>query len=378
VTALVAHLITGLGTGGAERQLARLAATGGGEFTHMVISMTDLGPVGEQMRRAGIEVHALGMRRGRISPSGVGRLVGLLRRSRPVLLQTWLYHADLLGVLAAPLAGVGTVVWNLRCSDMDFARYSRLSALVVRLSARLSGLPAAVVHNSQAGRRAHERLGYHPRRWQYIANGFDTEDFRPDPEARSHVRSELGIGADAPLVGLMARYDPMKDHATFLSAASRLAAHDPTVHFVLAGAGVEPGNADLERQIATEGLQGKVSLLGRRDDMPRLCAGLDLAVSSSAFGEGFPNSLGEALACGVCCVATDVGDAAEIIAEAGRTVPARDPAALADAMAEMLAMPSDQREALGRQARARVAQDYGIAAIVGRYAALYGDLLSKE
>lgn len=366
----VIHVITGLGTGGAEHQLSQLVIHMHG-FRHVIVSMTGLGDFGPAMQARGIPVHSLDMPPGRPTLRGLMRLVRLIRAERPAVVQTWLYHADLLGLLAARLARVRNVVWNLRCSDMDFSRYSRLSALVVGLLARLSPFPFAVVHNSMAGRAVHKALGYKPRQWLFIGNGFDLDRFRPDPEARIDIRRQLGVAPDEPLVGLIARYDPMKDHAGFLDAAARVSRVFPRARFLMAGTGVDAENAQLSALIARNGLQDRVFALGRRSDVARLNAALDVAVCSSAFGEGFPNSLGEALCTGLCCVATDVGDSPLVVGESGVVVPPRDPQALADGIARMLALPAATRAELGLRARARFAAQHALPVIAGQYESLY-------
>jgi len=218
----IVHLITGLGVGGAERVLVRLAsALPRDRFDTLVVSMLEEGPLAAPLRDAGIDVRTLGMAPGRPSVRALRQLVRLLRERRPDVLQTWLYHADLMGLAAAALSGVGTVLWNIRASDLDLS-HSRVQSRWTRWAcARLSARPRAVVVNADAGRVWHEALGYRPREWVVIPNGVDVSAFRPDPAAREAVRAELGISSDAPVVGLIARWDPAKDHGTFLAAAAR-------------------------------------------------------------------------------------------------------------------------------------------------------------
>ena len=370
----IAHLITTLERGGAEAMLAKLVrAHQRMGVRSLVISLTGPGVYGPELASEGIAVHALGMRRGVPEPGALLRLVTLLRRERPDLLQSWLYHADLLALLAAPLAGVPRLAWNIRCSDMDMRRYSRLSRWLVQGLARLSRLPDAVVVNSEAGRLLHHGLGYRPRRWETIANGFDTERFRPDPATRQAVRAELGLDDEALAVGLIARFDAMKDHATFLDAAERVAKRHPRARFVLAGLGVEPANPAFAAA-ASGALAGRASLLGPRGDVPRLMTGLDLCCLSSAFGEGFPNVLGEAMACGLPCAATDVGDARLILGDTGRVAAPGNPAALAEALDDLLDLPDAERHRLGAAARSRIEERYALDIIARRYLDLYRDL----
>jgi glycosyltransferase involved in cell wall biosynthesis len=367
----IVHVINDLHVGGAEGTLFRLLSRlDGRRFESSVISLLTPGPLGPSIERLGIPVMSLGMRRGRASPRALLRLATIIRRRRPDLVQTWLYHSDLLGLLATRLTGAGAVVWNLRCSDMDLSHYRRLSAWVVRACARLSSLPQAVVVNSTAGRVFHERLGYRAKRWELIPNGVDLERFRPDAVARSEVRAELGTDDGTALVGLVARYDPMKDHETFIAAAGSVAQRHQSVRFLLAGEEVTVENTELSRLIRSAGLEDRVHLLGRRDDVERVFNALDIAVLSSV-SEGFPNIVAEAMACGVPCVVTDAGDAAEIVGDTGLVVPPEAPAALADAIERMVSLGRDVRQQRGTAARERIARSYSLERMVGAYSALY-------
>jgi len=362
----VLHLITGLETGGAERMALHLAAgIDRAAFQPVVVSMTGPGAMGPLIEAAGVPVRTLGLSRGIPDPRGLIRLAGILREFRPAVLHTSLYHADLLGLMMRWLGRVPHLLWVLHCSE------SIDTGMVRPVLARCSGTPDAVVTVSRVGQRVHEAAGYHPRRWVHIANGVDTAVLRPDPEARRRGRALLGIADDALAVLLPARHHPMKDHANFLAAAAIAAESCPNTVFALAGAGTEPGNPALDRAVAEHGLAGRVLRLGERRDLEHLYPAFDLVTLSSAFGEGLPLVLAEAMACGIPCVATDSGDAAVIVGDTGRIVPPRDPAALAAAWREMLALPPDARWALGERARARIREHYDLAAVIARYESLY-------
>lgn len=374
----VVHLITSLSTGGAETMLFRLL---GGmdrdKFSNMAISVTDEGTLGGQIREMGIPVHALHMRRGMPNPAGLWRLVRILRRERPVILQTWLYHSDLIGLVAARATRVPHVVWNIRCSETDERYTTGLTGIVLRLLARFSRSPDAVVVNSEAGQRSHENLGYHPRRWEVIPNGIDIEAFRPDPGASGTVRAELQIGPDCPLIGLVARYDPLKDHRTFIDATAEFLRAGGDAHFVLAGYGVDNANEALAKRIRELGIADRVHLLGERDDISRLNAAFDVATCSST-GEGFPNVLAEAMACGTPCVSTDVGDARALIGDTGLLVPKENPSALAQAWRVLADAGPGKRNDLGGAARARITHCYDLRSITQRYEAFYEGLMTSS
>ena len=371
--AVIVHLITGLETGGAERMLARLVTSLDREqHRSIVVSMTGPGTVGPLLTSASIELHVLQMRRGIADLRGLSRLIGILREVRPDILQTWLYHADLLGTVVRLVAPRCALLWNVQCAESIDADVVR------RLLVWYSAKPDAVVVNSLAGKRFHERLGYRPRRWEHIPNGCDTNVFRFDPEARLVLRRELQISDDAVVIGLPARFHPMKDHATFLAAAARLAATRSDAVFVLVGPDVDSHNSALGRSVAANRISGHIRLLGERHDMTGVYSALDIATLSSAFGEGCPNVLGEAMSCGIPCVATDCGDAADILGPTGVVVPPRDPEALAAAWDGLISLGPDARRSFGAKARDRVIASYDLPAIIACYDALYSGFLAQH
>jgi glycosyltransferase involved in cell wall biosynthesis len=375
----VVHVITGLDTGGAESMLAKLVGSmNQSRFDTRVVSLMAPGPVGKEIVAAGIPVESLGLRRGIPNPMAPWRLARLLRRWRPQIVQTWLYHADLIGTLASLGRRPWATVWNIRCADVDMATYRRSTSLVRRLLVALSGRPDAVIANSETGRRAHEALGYVPRRWEVIPNGFDGNSFRPDPDARRGIRASLGVDEQTVLICLPARWDPAKDHATFVSAAADLAGTGEDVQFLLVGAGLEPAAPGIQRLLKHYCVEAPVHLLGRRDDMPQIYAASDIVTISSAFAEAFPNVLGEAMASAVPTVVTDVGDCARIVANTGIVVPPRSPDALVEAWQRLLREGRDARLELGRAARRRVQQEYSLDRIVHRYEKLYQELASSR
>jgi glycosyltransferase involved in cell wall biosynthesis len=366
-------LITGLEAGGAERMLTRLA-TGSDRrrFASLVVSMTTGGAMEGILTHAGIEVATLGMSRGRLDPRGIGRLSRILRGWRPHLVQTWLYHADLLGLCARLLGQAPRLLWNIRCTESVGAAAPR------RILSSCSVVPDGVIVNSLAGQQFHQhRLGYRPKRWEYIPNGFDTREFRPNEAARRRLRGELGISETATVIGMAARHHPMKDHANFFSAAARVARRREDVVFVLVGSGITPDNIEIAAAIGEHGLTRHMRLLGERSDIDAVYPAFDIATLSSAYGEGCPNALGEAMACGVPCVATDSGDSAQLLGDTGLVVPRRDPAALAAAWERFAEMPSDKRRGFGRLARERIVRQYDIDVIIRRYEMLYESIAAR-
>jgi len=232
----VMHVIGGLDQGGAEAMLVRLLRGLDREsFSQSVVSLTTRGVYGDQIEAAGVPLLTLGMTGFFAAPRSLATLRKAIKEQRPDIVQTWLYHADLLGLLAARLAGDASVVWNIRCSDLMPGDVPRSTRWLTHLLARLSSRPDAVLFNSTAGREAHRYIGYRTRRIEVIPNGFDLDERRPDPEKRKDFRREIGVGDDTFLVGMIARFHRMKDQSTFLAAAARLKGMGRPITFVLVG-----------------------------------------------------------------------------------------------------------------------------------------------
>jgi glycosyltransferase involved in cell wall biosynthesis len=380
----ILHLTSSFGlSGGAETNLLRLVCSmDSSRFRNTVATMTDLIPqsvpglLEAQLANAEVPVYSLHMRRGVPSPMAAARLFRIVRRVRPQILQSWMYHADLLGLLVGKLAGVPAIAWNLRCSSLDMAHYRLMSSVVRRVLVPLSRVPEIILANSYSGIRFHEQLGYLPKQWLYVSNLLDVADFRPSVKARKEIRRELRLSPDTRLIGLIARFHPIKDHGTFIAAASILANEDASVHFVLAGIGVDYDNAHLKRLVEATPVRDRFHLLGQRHDVNRVTAALDVACSSS-ISEGSSNSIAEAMACGVPCVVTDVGDSAFIVRDSGKVVPAKHALALATACRELLDLSTSKRRELGVAARLRVQRDFSMHAVAKKYERVYEHLISR-
>jgi glycosyltransferase involved in cell wall biosynthesis len=375
----ITFVATGLPMGGAELMLHKvLSELDRDRFAPAVISLSDLGVVGPRIQALGVPVEAAGLPLGGLSASGLRRLGHLLRRRRPAIVQTWLYHADLIGGLMARVATDAEVIWALRGAiDREASPWHTVA--VTDACARVSRwVPTRIMSCSHELVDRHVGWGYTGDRMTVIPNGFDLELLRPDPEAPASVRAELGLSADRILVGVPARFHPQKDHATFVKAASIVAAQQDDVTFVLCGPDVTPENRELMELVEGAGIADRTLAIGRRDDMPRMMSAFDVVVSSSAFGEGFPNILGEAMACGTPGVTTDVGDARYVLGDTGPTVPIRDHEALAQAILSFTGLGPEERAEAGRRARTRVEDEFSLPSVVRRYEAMYEDLLARR
>lgn len=369
----ILHAITGVSMGGAEMMLYRLLARGDRtRFSPAVLSLLRPGPIGERIRALDVPLLTLGMRQERPLSPAILRLVRVARSVRPTLIQGWMYHGNLAASLGALLSGRRPpVIWNVRHSIHDLKRETRLTRGIIRAGAALSSSPRAIIYNSRLGAAQHEKMGYDPAKTVVIPNGFDCQLFRPRPAMRQRLCQEAGIDEAAAIIGMIARNHPQKDPCNLIKATALLVGRGLRVHVLIVGLGFDAGNAELLRAIHQAGIAGRVSLLGQRHDIPEIVAGLDIATLPSAWGEGFPNVLGEAMASGVPCVATDIGDSAWIVGRTGFVVPPRDSEALAAALGRLIALGPEGRQQLGAAARARVLEDFGVDEIVRQYETLY-------
>ncbi|NMM43068.1 glycosyltransferase [Rhodospirillaceae bacterium KN72] len=373
-TVSVLHVIVDLEVGGAERALVNLVTSEKDPgIRHHVMCLRIGGAFSDQVRDSGVPLIVAGGEGLRAAPHWIGSIRRQIRTLQPDIVHGWMYYANLFCFAALRFPwpiGVDRypkLVWGIRCSDMDMDRYPPNLRRAIRLGALCSRGVDSIIANSFAGLGVHVNAGYASRKFGVIPNGFNADLFRPDSETRSTARIEdFKVGPDDVVALTVARVDPMKDFAS-LTAAARIS---KKARFYAAGLGTDA----LPEQTALKGL-------GRRSDVARLLNGADILVSSSAYGEGMSNSIGEAMACGIPVVATDVGDAARMLTDgedhepAGIVVPRRDPTAIANAV-ERLAADRSMREAMGKAGRQRILDLYSLSTCHDQYARLYRSLVS--
>ena len=366
----ITHVITDLDVGGAEMVLLRmLERTHGTSVDARVISLSGEGVLVAALRDLGVTVLALPPG-SRSKAFAVPTITREMRRTRPQLVQTWMYHADVLGGLAARRARI-PVVWGLHAAPMIGDEPIRLRTRAGLTAAALLSrrVPTRIVCCSHQTRRVHVRLGYDESKMITIPNGFEVDD--EDVSARASVRDELGISHDTPLVGRVGRDHPQKDSATLLAAFALLNRDVPAARLVLVGEGFTRTNVRLLEQARTAGVpDSNIFFLGPRNDISRLNRSFDVAVSSS-YSEGLPVVLGEAMSVGTPVVATDAGDSALLIDDARRVVAPRDPLALSEAIKRVLELDGPGRSRLGRRDRERIEKEFGLDRMVASYVDLY-------
>jgi glycosyltransferase involved in cell wall biosynthesis len=370
----VTHLVTGLGLGGAEVMLARVSGalhTQGWE--QQVISLRRSGTMAARIEAQGVPCSSLEL-------EGLGALPAAIRRlwlsvsSHPQdMLQGWMYHANLAASLVRSAGGVRRpVLWNIRQSLHDVANERPGTMAAIRLGAAMSSRADVILYNARTSARQHEAIGYDARRTRVIPNGFDSVDEATIAGAREAMRQQLRVDTDATVIGLLARWHPVKNHLGFLRAMLPILRANARCIAVLAGPGVASVDNGLQREAEAAGVWTQVRLLDAVEEPTRLLSALDVLCSASR-AEGFPNVVGEAMACGLPCVVTDVGDSAWLIGDTGIVTPV-DEASISEGIAAMLRAPARERMARGRAARQRVRESFSLSAVNTAYAAIYEEV----
>lgn len=372
------HITTSLDMGGAQTMLAKLIEEGAGQKRHprhSVLSLMPPGIMADRLHACQCPVYDLGMARGWPTPIACLRLLRTVGALSPDILQGWMYHGNLAATVAGAFAGV-PVVWNVRHSLNAIARESRITRLLIAWSARLSRSTQGIIYNSHAAAAEHERMGFAPERTIVIPNGFDCSRFAPDRSRRTDVRSLFAIDAEPLVLAMVARLHPMKDHAMLVDAVGRARQLGKDIHLLLVGTGVDALPADLARHIARVLPPNRITIVGERTDVHDWLGGVDIVALSSAWGEGFPNILGEAMAAGVPCVATDVGDSGWVVGEGGLTVQPGDADQMARAIVRLTAMDPAQRHRIGAIGRQRVIDNFTLEHVSNRYRRIYDTILA--
>jgi glycosyltransferase involved in cell wall biosynthesis len=373
----VLHIISGLGLGGAENMLKRLIESRSESLSDTeVISLTSLGVVGESLRNQGIRVHTLGMSSLVHLPGTMWRLIRLIQHFRPNVIQTWMYHADLIGGLAARLAGSFPVVWGVRSTSIPQGRFS-VTYWLVRLCAGFSYcIPHQIICCASSAKAAHVKLGYAEYKMIVIPNGYNFSDFKYHEKTKMNSRTQLGINERDFVIGVVGRFDQLKDFHNFVSAAALVAGQNENIKFLMVGRDNDWVNATLYGWIKSAGLINRFYLVGQQTDVALFYMVMDVFCLSSV-SEAFPNVVVEAMAMGLPCVVTRAGDAAIILDDEDYVVPVEDSAALANALLEINLLDSTDRKKLGDRNAEKVRCRYGINEILQKYAEVY-ELATKQ
>lgn len=365
-------------TGGAEQQLAHIAlGLDSTRFDSRVYCFYETGELCMQIRAGGIRIDSAKKRRRWDIVDPALRLHRALKDFRPHILHSFMGPPNVMAALLKPLMPDLRVVWGIRASDMRLENYDWTWRAIFQAEVMLSRIPDAIVANAEAGRQHVTSAGFPEQRVSVLPNGIDTQRFSPDRAARERVRTALNIAPGTPVIGMIARIDPQKDHGTLLHAARRAITRMPDLTFLCVGGGRETLLAELQAQAVQLGIDNRVRWLGETRDVPAILNALDLVTLSSSYGEGFPNAIGEAMACGKVCAVTDVGDCAAIVGHTGYVSNRGDQVALAENWLRFLQLPAAERERMGERARQRIADNYSLQAMVSRSESLYQSVLAR-
>lgn len=376
----VLHIITGLNVGGAENMLCKLLeSSGDGDSDAAVLSLMTPGPLAARLRAIDVPIYTLGMKSRLPGPVSIVRLARIVNLTMPDVLHGWMYHGNLAASAARSIvSSQPPLIWNVRHSLADPARETGRTRALLKASVAISKTPSAIVYNSAKAAEEHGNHGFSNGREIVIPNGFDFDAYRPNIKARKRLCSEFGIDANATIVGMVARLHPMKAHSVLVNAVAMARARGANLHLVMIGEGLNSPPPELAQAISGQLPAQSVTLLPARSDIADIMPGFDMLAVPSRWGEGFPNVIGEALACEVPVIATDVGDSARIVGDSGLIVEPGDEAGFADALVKMVELGPHGRAPLGSAGRERARQLYSLSGIAAQYERLYMNILNER
>jgi len=371
----IIHIITDLGDGGAEGVLLQQTQS---DFEHLVISLKSPGKYGPILLEQGIRVETLGLGQLLNWPSGIKRLFWILKQPETAVVQTWLYHADLIGGLIARLAGRKNIIWNIRNNRLHKkALVTRLVAYFCKLTSHR--IPEKIICCSHTAAQYHRDLGY-KKPISVVANGFDSCRFKPDDRKRVEIREQLNL-QNSFVFGTVARWDAQKDHDNLIQAIAKWKSKNPGELFklLLIGKGCTSENTELEILIQQNALKNDIFLLGMRNDVHELLNALDLHILPSK-SEAFPNVIAESMLTGIPSIATNVGDSKEIIGKAGWTCPPRSSDQLEKTITDAYeTLKNEQsKKKYSRLAIEQIENNYSLETMRAAYIALWDQLGKKD
>ncbi len=364
------HVIVSLEVGGAEGMLQRLVkeASKNPLLNQAIITLKGEGEIGRQLRMQGYEVISLNMTMKLSAPFTLFKLIQIFKHRRPDAVYTWMYHSDLLGGVAAFLSGVKKIIWGIRNTQIPQKSLS-ITGVIIRICSLLSYfVPTKIVCCAESAKSAHLKLGFCSSKMIVIPNGYDLSSFKPSLELRHLVRKNLGLLESTLVVGVVGRFDPLKDFNNFVQACGLVSRNLSNVKFLMIGKGLDKDNDELDTWIKKTNHPDNFILIGKASPHD-LYAAMDIFCLSSK-SEGFPNVVAEAMAMQIPCVVTDAGDAARIVGKLGIIVEPMDAYALFKGLMLMLTMEKQTRQVLGNKGRQLIENQYAISKVHKQYLAL--------
>ncbi len=371
----IVHIISSLHTGGAASTLVRLILNMP-QHNHVVITLTDIGHLGESLIECGYTVHEVRLKNSTLW-SALPRLWRLVRKERPEIVQTWMYHSDLIGGVISRLAGVRHIIWNVRNTHIPQGRFSKTGLFVKLCAITSSWLPSAIICCAKSSMEFHVMKGYQRKKMTMIPNGYEALNWHPIGADRAKARRNYGFPDCAFIVGIVGRYDMLKGYDVFIEAAAIISKSINNAIFIMIGRHVNEDNFELNSLILTRGGNADFRLLDERRDVMKIISTMDVYCLSS-ISEGFPNVVAEAMLMQIPCVVANVGDAAQIVGPTGYVVPPRNPSAIAEAVCALANIGEKQRRAFGKAARQRIVDNYSIEAVSKEYDKLYSEIVNQK
>ena len=367
--------------GGAERMLMQLLLSRPDSVQNkMVVVLTEAGLWGEQLRAAGVAVHELKMKSALDFPRSYFQIKKIIRGFKPDIVQTWMYHSDFLGGLAAYSCGIKNIIWGIHRTSLSWSD-SKSTLLIMKLCALMSRwLPSKIIPVAEAGKKEHIAAGYDASKMEVIPNGFDFSKLTATPSQREEFRKKCGFSDDDLVIGCLGRFHPVKGQDNFVKAAAIILKNRPLakIKFLMVGDECDSNNAQLMSWINEhKGLQDRMVLLGNRNDVPVCLSGMDIFCMPSKT-ECFPLCLGEAMAMGLPCVGTDVGDAGYLAGGTVLLAPPQNENALAQALLELISLPEEERKERGERSKARVLSEFAIEKVGETYDAVYREVCGNN
>jgi glycosyltransferase involved in cell wall biosynthesis len=373
----ILHIITSLGDGGAEHTLYKICKYDK-QNRHIVISLKSSDKYVPLCNKLGIRVYCLNMKNF-LHIYKFFYLIKLISNLKPDLVQTWLVHGDFIGGIAAKFAGIKKIIWNIRYSNLESGKAKFSTIILVKILVILSFyIPESIVVVSKRAKLDSEKLGYSKKKLFLISNGYDFKILKPNKKDKLFLKKKINLKKRIPIIGKVARYDAKKDHLNLLKALAFISKKKIKFFCVLIGTGIDR-NKVLLNEIKKLKLIKNVKLLAPINDITKVMNGLDIHVQSSRYGEGFPNVVAEAMACGTPCVTTDVGEASFIVGNSGWIVPPKNSIRLAKALEKSLIEIGTKKWNKRRnKARKRIKENFDIFKMIASYNNLWSNVNNKN
>jgi glycosyltransferase involved in cell wall biosynthesis len=366
----VCYIISNLDIGGAELSLSKIVQGLNKDFDFTIISFKKIGNVGEALKKNGINIISLELRNVFDIFFKLILLYKIIKKLKPDFVHTWMYHADFFGGIVSRLAGVKIVYWNIRNTELikGTAFSTRIIGYINSLFSYI--IPTKIILVSESSKKYHSKLLYSKNKMLVIPNGYDINKYKLDKAKRKNIRRELIISDESLIVGSIARFNEYKDHTSFINAGLKLLENNDKVYFVLIGRDVTLKNKKLSQLIENSKFRNNFYFLGEKNNIIDYYSAFDIFCLHSV-SEGFPNVLAEAMAFGLPCVSTDVGDSKILVSNTQLLVPPMDHIKLSHALKRICMMSENERKIIGQYNQKIISSNYSTDILFGSYAKLY-------